>query len=294
MSNLLAFGWRALLKIKHVPEQLFDVLVTPIMFTVMFTYLFGGAVAGSPDAYLNFLLPGILAQDTAGRVISAVGEVSAFDSSDQERTLGRGDNVYVGDRLTTSAEGRAQIRFVDQGLVDLRPDSVFEVVEYQESADQESGTVAMELTTGALRTITGRIGHRSDDEYEMNTDVATMGIRGTDYSLQLCTQDCADSGYPEGLYGRVDDGIVTVTNQAGMGEFTANQYFRVTGEAFMPEQLTTPPANVLDGNEDGNPASNGQGPNQGAGPPDWARGDGPPEWARGGGPPGVGWPWRPA
>lgn len=62
ISNILTFAWRALLKIKHVPEQLFDVLVTPIMFTVMFTYLFGGALAGSTDAYLNFLLPGILAQ----------------------------------------------------------------------------------------------------------------------------------------------------------------------------------------------------------------------------------------
>ena len=59
-----AFGWRALLKIKYVPEQMFDVLVTPIMFTVMFTYLFGGALAGSTADYLQFLLPGILAQTT--------------------------------------------------------------------------------------------------------------------------------------------------------------------------------------------------------------------------------------
>ena len=56
------FAWRAMLKIKHTPEQLFDVIVTPIMFTVLFTYLFGGAIAGSPDAYLQFLLPGILVQ----------------------------------------------------------------------------------------------------------------------------------------------------------------------------------------------------------------------------------------
>lgn len=62
MANVQAFAWRALLKIKHVPEQLFDVLVTPIMFTLMFTYLFGGAMAGSPGDYLQFLLPGILAQ----------------------------------------------------------------------------------------------------------------------------------------------------------------------------------------------------------------------------------------
>ena len=62
MSASLTFGWRALLKIKHVPEQLFDVTAFPIMFTLMFTYLFGGALAGSTSEYLQFLLPGILVQ----------------------------------------------------------------------------------------------------------------------------------------------------------------------------------------------------------------------------------------
>jgi ABC-2 type transport system permease protein len=62
LSASLTFGWRALLKIKHVPEQLFDVTAFPIMFTLMFTYLFGGALAGSTSEYLQFLLPGILVQ----------------------------------------------------------------------------------------------------------------------------------------------------------------------------------------------------------------------------------------
>jgi ABC-2 type transport system permease protein len=62
LANVLTFAWRALLKIKHMPEQLFDVVVTPIMFTVLFTYMFGGALAGSPGEYLQFLLPGILVQ----------------------------------------------------------------------------------------------------------------------------------------------------------------------------------------------------------------------------------------
>jgi ABC-2 type transport system permease protein len=62
VANTFTFGWRALLKIKHMPEQLFDVVVTPIMFTVLFTYLFGGALAGSTEQYLQFLLPGILVQ----------------------------------------------------------------------------------------------------------------------------------------------------------------------------------------------------------------------------------------
>jgi ABC-2 type transport system permease protein len=62
LSESLTFGWRALLKIKHVPEQLFDVTAFPIMFTLMFTYLFGGALAGSTGEYLQYLLPGILVQ----------------------------------------------------------------------------------------------------------------------------------------------------------------------------------------------------------------------------------------
>ncbi|RDI69953.1 ABC transporter permease [Halopelagius longus] len=62
VSASLTLGWRALLKIKHVPFQLFDVTAFPIMFTLSFTYLFGGALAGSPQEYIQFLLPGILVQ----------------------------------------------------------------------------------------------------------------------------------------------------------------------------------------------------------------------------------------
>jgi daunorubicin/doxorubicin transport system permease protein len=59
-SAVLTFGWRGMLKVKHVPEQLLDVTITPVMFVVMFTYLFGGAIAGSTGAYLDYILPGIL------------------------------------------------------------------------------------------------------------------------------------------------------------------------------------------------------------------------------------------
>ncbi|MFB7967928.1 MULTISPECIES: ABC transporter permease [Streptomyces] len=60
LSASMAFGWRAMLKIKHVPEQLFDVTAFPIMLVLMYTYLFGGALAGSTEEYIQFLLPGIM------------------------------------------------------------------------------------------------------------------------------------------------------------------------------------------------------------------------------------------
>jgi ABC-2 type transport system permease protein len=59
-SAALTFGWRGMLKVKHVPEQLLDVTITPVMFVLMFTYLFGGAIAGSTGDYLDYILPGVL------------------------------------------------------------------------------------------------------------------------------------------------------------------------------------------------------------------------------------------
>jgi ABC-2 type transport system permease protein len=60
LSAALTFGWRGMLKVKHVPEQLMDVTLTPVLFVLMFTYLFGGAIAGSTAEYLDYILPGIL------------------------------------------------------------------------------------------------------------------------------------------------------------------------------------------------------------------------------------------
>jgi ABC-2 type transport system permease protein len=60
LSAALTFGWRGMLKVKHVPEQLMDVTLTPVLFLLMFTYLFGGAITGSTADYLDYVLPGIL------------------------------------------------------------------------------------------------------------------------------------------------------------------------------------------------------------------------------------------
>lgn len=59
-SAVLTFGWRGMLKIRHVPEQLIDVTLTPVLFTLLFTYMYGGAISGSTEEYLQFILPGVL------------------------------------------------------------------------------------------------------------------------------------------------------------------------------------------------------------------------------------------
>ena len=62
LSTSLTFGHRALLKIRHVPEQLFDVTLFPIIMTLLFTFIFGGALAGSVEDYIQFFMPGVIVQ----------------------------------------------------------------------------------------------------------------------------------------------------------------------------------------------------------------------------------------
>lgn len=62
ISNSLVMAYRGLRKMRRTPEQFFDVTLQPILFTLMFTYLFGGAIAGNVTSYLPIIIPGILAQ----------------------------------------------------------------------------------------------------------------------------------------------------------------------------------------------------------------------------------------
>ncbi|GAA3207653.1 ABC transporter permease [Actinocorallia longicatena] len=70
--QIFAMAWRALKKMRRKPEQFFDVLIQPLLFTAMFAFIFGGAISGSVSDYLPVLIPGILAQ-TALTVCMATG-----------------------------------------------------------------------------------------------------------------------------------------------------------------------------------------------------------------------------
>jgi ABC-2 type transport system permease protein len=62
IRNSLTMAYRAVLKMRRTPEQFFDVTLQPILFTLMFTYIFGGAIAGNVHNYLPVIIPGILIQ----------------------------------------------------------------------------------------------------------------------------------------------------------------------------------------------------------------------------------------
>ncbi|WP_216896716.1 ABC transporter permease [Nocardia alni] len=62
IANSLTMAYRGILKMRHNPEQLFDVTIQPVLFTALFAYIFGGAIGGSVHNYLPVLIPGILVQ----------------------------------------------------------------------------------------------------------------------------------------------------------------------------------------------------------------------------------------
>lgn len=64
LSQTLSMAWRATKKMRRNPEQFFDVLIQPLLFTAMFAYIFGGAISGDVASYLPLIIPGILAQTT--------------------------------------------------------------------------------------------------------------------------------------------------------------------------------------------------------------------------------------
>jgi oleandomycin transport system permease protein len=69
-----SLSWRTLVQIKHNPTELIDFSIQPIMFLLLFTYVFGGAIAGSPGDYLTFALPGIIVQNAVfGSLNTGVG-----------------------------------------------------------------------------------------------------------------------------------------------------------------------------------------------------------------------------
>lgn len=73
VRNSLTMAYRGLLKIRRTPEQLFDVTLQPIIFTLMFTYIFGGAISGNVQSYLPVIIPGILVQTViTGSVVTGV------------------------------------------------------------------------------------------------------------------------------------------------------------------------------------------------------------------------------
>lgn len=199
---------------------------------------------------LGFLLAyGSVAQaEMAGRVLVAVGDVSAT-RADKTVALKSGDEVQSGDTLRVGEASNMQVRFTDEGIVALRPNTVFRIDDYKFAKQADKDSSVFSLVKGGMRTITGLIGKLSRNNYAVKAPTATIGIRGTNFTIVVCSNDCrnADGSLaPNGTYGGVSDGRIASSNQAGEREFGKNEFFYVASSSVLPTVLMAPPGFLRD------------------------------------------------
>ena len=256
---------------------------------------FGGVLAAGMLA-----LVATTSQAAAGKIMFVLGGAS-IERGQTALAAQRGAQVEVGDTLVTARSGRMHLRMADGALISLKPDTRFTVEDYTvpepEPADRDAsasasgaqqatgsqddlvgqarsggGSAVLNLVRGGFRTITGLIGRRDKAAYQLKTPVATIGIRGTDFSVYQCTGNCNSD---DGLYLGVWDGGITVQNDGGAAEFDAGEFGYVANQQTPPapsrpnQNVTTdtppPPQDDDEESDEGEDGESDQGGDQGNG-----------------------------
>ena len=154
--------------------------------------------------------------DIAGRVQFVVGEVSAADRDGAARALGKRDDIFEGDTVTTGPSASAQIMMIDGARIAVRPNSAFMVNEYRAPSADDIGASILTLLKGGFRTLSGLIGEESA-QYRIDTPCCSIGLRGTDHAVFHIPEGEEDAygGGEAGTYNRVYKGA-TFLESAGV------------------------------------------------------------------------------
>lgn len=122
-----------------------------------------------------------------GRVAWVKGTLKATMENNEQRILQKMSVIYLHDVLTTDAASQAQIVFTDESLITFYPNTKFSIEKYvyEQKKKGSTGSYVMNLIEGGFRTITGLIAKNNPSDYHVNTPVATIGVRGTDYAAYI-------------------------------------------------------------------------------------------------------------
>lgn len=184
----------------------------------------------------------------AGRVLALAGDAT-LSRAGQQLPLRAGVIVESGDVLAVGERSVLQVRFTDESVVALRANSQFRIEDYRFDNNAGQDRSVMGLLKGGMRTITGLIGKANQKNYMVRTATSTIGIRGTHFTVVSCSNDCRNSDGtpgPNGTFGGVTDGRITVSNSSGQHEFGQQDYFHVPGADAVPVRLLAPPAILND------------------------------------------------
>lgn len=188
------------------------------------------------DCFFAILLlasPVALAQ-SAGTILFKSGNAVVTRADQSTHPIQQHDDVLNGDTIDTK-NGRVQIGFVDGGKVSLQPDTIYKINQYSFSGEEDGSEYALtELIKGGLRTISGLIGHKNRDRYQLATPVATIGIRGTEFTVMYVANK---------LIMTTNQGSVDVCNSGGCRNAIAGQSI-TTSSTSEPPRFTNEIANI--------------------------------------------------
>ena len=171
------------------------------------------------------------AGQVAGTVVHLSGPLLAKKADGSVKILARKSEVEQGDTLVAEKGTYAQIRFIDNSEVTLRPDTTFKIEAFAyDEARPDADSASFKLVKGGLRSVTGLLGKRNKEKFSLKTPTATIGIRGTTFVAQYVGPQFAGKipttgpALPPGLHVFVIDGAIVLSNPGGSQNFAAGQF----------------------------------------------------------------------
>ena len=196
-----------------------------------------------------------------GKVLVVKGEVTA--QRERMIPLKRGSLLFEKDIVTIGSDSRANLLMIDGAKITLKPLSELLLEEYKFNKNtvqnvvgsSDKSSMTMSLLKGGFRTISGAIGAGIDkSKYLVKTPIATIGIRGTDYSVLICTTTCVGldgaGNMPAGVYFAVSSGSIVITNAVGILVLEKKQYAYVASPNEAPVRIIMPPINLVSNSAD--------------------------------------------
>ena len=180
---------------------------------------------------------------TVGEASLVLGRAYRLDANGQRTRVQPGTPIMVLDRIITESNGHVHIRFIDEALVSVRPNSELEIVRYDFNRENpQLSTVKFNLEQGVTRSISGSAARSAQDRFRLNTPVAAIGVRGTDFVVStdsMTTRALVNEGVI--VMAPFSDGCIS----EGLGPCNANalefgsspQIASLDGSTLMPRLL---------------------------------------------------------
>ncbi len=163
---------------------------------------------------------------SAGTVTFKTGDVSITHADKTVKQAAKNDALNAGDTIETK-DGRLQLSLIDGGKVSLQPNTIYKINKYEFSGKVDGTEYGFtELIKGGLRTISGLIGHKNRERYQLKTAVATIGIRGTEFTVNFNDNN---------LLMTTNHGSVDVCNENGCLNAMTGESIEVAGAGAAPK-----------------------------------------------------------